>query len=198
LAAVDERYRLSSRGWTLRGIDFSAAQVALSEGTRPYTIEQANVEDGIPFDDASLTAVYAGELIEHLYNPDAFLDECYRVLRPGGALMLTTPNFHAWYNRVLFVAGVQPMFYESSTRSTLVGAGPTRRIRAGGPPVGHIRLMNRTALRDLLQSAGFEDVAVSGSAFAGFGPLLGRLDAGIARLTTVASILVASAAKRSV
>src|SRR5262245_38370968 len=46
----------------------------------------------LPFADASFQAVFAGELIEHLVDPAQGLAEFQRVLQPGGALILTTPN----------------------------------------------------------------------------------------------------------
>jgi SAM-dependent methyltransferase len=47
---------------------------------------------GLPFDDASFDAVYAGEIIEHVEDPMAALAEWNRVLAPGGTLIITTPN----------------------------------------------------------------------------------------------------------
>ena len=46
----------------------------------------------LPFRDAAFDALFAGELIEHLPDPRPALAEFRRVLRPGGALILTTPN----------------------------------------------------------------------------------------------------------
>jgi SAM-dependent methyltransferase len=46
----------------------------------------------LPFADESFDAVFAGELIEHLPDPARGLAEFRRVLRPGGRLILTTPN----------------------------------------------------------------------------------------------------------
>ena len=48
----------------------------------------------IPLAAASFDAVVAGEVIEHLVPEDVLpaLSECVRVLRPGGRLLLTTPN----------------------------------------------------------------------------------------------------------
>ncbi|HEV7501856.1 MAG TPA: class I SAM-dependent methyltransferase, partial [Vicinamibacteria bacterium] len=46
----------------------------------------------LPFRDAIFDGVFAGELIEHLPDAGAGMEEFRRVLRPGGTLILTTPN----------------------------------------------------------------------------------------------------------
>jgi SAM-dependent methyltransferase len=46
----------------------------------------------LPFREAAFDALFAGELIEHLVDPRPGLAEFHRVLRPGGVLILTTPN----------------------------------------------------------------------------------------------------------
>jgi ubiquinone/menaquinone biosynthesis C-methylase UbiE len=46
----------------------------------------------LPFRSRSFHALFAGELIEHLMDPRQGLLEFARVLRPGGVLVLTTPN----------------------------------------------------------------------------------------------------------
>jgi SAM-dependent methyltransferase len=46
----------------------------------------------LPFRDEAFALVLASELIEHLADGLPFLRECRRVLRPGGLLVLTTPN----------------------------------------------------------------------------------------------------------
>jgi len=46
----------------------------------------------LPFRDAAFDGLFAGELVEHLPDPEAGVEEFRRVLRPGGTLVLTTPN----------------------------------------------------------------------------------------------------------
>jgi SAM-dependent methyltransferase len=52
----------------------------------------AGEAEPLPFRAASFDGVFAGELIEHLAEPRRGLAEFRRVLRPGGTLILTTPN----------------------------------------------------------------------------------------------------------
>jgi SAM-dependent methyltransferase len=45
-----------------------------------------------PFEDNSYDEIVAIHLVEHLKDLVAFMDECWRILRPGGALYLATPE----------------------------------------------------------------------------------------------------------
>ncbi len=49
--------------------------------------------DGIkfPFENASFDSILCNEVLEHVFNPDEFIKEIVRVLRPGGTLLLTVP-----------------------------------------------------------------------------------------------------------
>jgi len=117
------------------GLDVDRAALAKAEalGIQPV---QANVEEPLPFEDASFDAVVAGELLEHLQFPDALVREIARVLRPGGALVGSVPNAYRVQGRLRFLLGRPPE------------DDPT-----------HLHMFSADAVRELL--AGFEDIQVS-------------------------------------
>jgi SAM-dependent methyltransferase len=91
------------------GIDISPSAVRESarvstEGDFAYGDRWAyltSAGEAMALRDGSVDLLFAGEVIEHVDHPDAFLDEIHRVLRPGGQLVLTTPNADAplWRSR---------------------------------------------------------------------------------------------------
>lgn len=57
-------------------------------------IEDLNFEtDSLPIQDNSIDVVMSLAVIEHIFNPEIFLSEIYRVLKPGGFVYISTPNF---------------------------------------------------------------------------------------------------------
>lgn len=171
----------------LVGVDWS--QDALRRANKHLTAVRGGLTDpGLPFASGTADAVLFSEVIEHLVDPDAALDELRRVLRPGGHLLLSTPNLAAWYNRALLLAGVQPVFSEVSMRG-IYG-------RPGSQVVGHLRLYTARALRQMLPAAGFEIVKVSGAPYHDVPRPFRPLDRLACHTPSLASILLVHARRR--
>jgi ubiquinone/menaquinone biosynthesis C-methylase UbiE len=73
------------------GVDISPESCA--HATAKYGIDaRVGSAESIPLPSASQDAIVSFETIEHLQSPDLFLNECHRVLTPGGRLIISTPN----------------------------------------------------------------------------------------------------------
>jgi SAM-dependent methyltransferase len=90
---------------------------ALAQAAEELGIEThwADVEDALPFPDESFDVVVAGELLEHLRHPERTVAEAGRVLRPGGTLVGSVPNFFRLKNRLQFLLGRTPDFWDDPT-----------------------------------------------------------------------------------
>lgn len=172
-------------GNTVIGMDWSVTALARA-AARGLPVVQAGVDGaGLPLADASVDVVIMSELIEHLVDTDAAVDEARRVLRPGGILLLSTPNLAAWFNRGLICLGVQPVFSEVSLRG-IYG-------RPGQEVAGHLRLFTRRALEEFLAARGFRCERVAGAPYHDVPRPLRPLDRALCRWPSMASILLVQA-----
>jgi SAM-dependent methyltransferase len=96
-----------------------------------------------PWPDGTFDAVISTEGIEHLENHFAFLREACRVLRPGGWLLLTTPNIGALRSRVRFFG------------SGFFGRDARPLNESARHPLHHIGLATFPELRYALHVSGF-------------------------------------------
>ncbi len=139
------------------GVDWSADALRQARA-RGLALIRAGVEgSGLPLASASADVVIMSEVIEHLVDTDSALDEAFRVLKPGGSLLLSTPNLAAWYNRGLLAFGVQPVFSEVSLRGVFG--------RPGSQVAGHLHMFTRRALTGLLAARGFDSIKVEGARY---------------------------------
>jgi len=109
----------------------------------------ADLGSGIPCEDGTVEVVLSVEGIEHLENPYGFLRDVRRVLRPGGRLVLTTPNTTSIRSRVRFFGSG---FHHQDPRPL---------NEAGRHPLHHISLRTFPELRYALHTAGLTLVEVS-------------------------------------
>jgi SAM-dependent methyltransferase len=174
-------------GHRFAGIDWSTEALRRAQARGLTVVRGGVAEPGLPVADGVADVVIMSELIEHLVDPDGAVAEVRRVLRPGGSLLLSTPNLAAWYNRGLLAAGIQPVFSEVSLNGVFG--------RPGRVVAGHLRLFTRRALTEFLTASGFRCVTVSGARYHDVPRPLGPLDRAFCRWPSAASILLVHARK---
>lgn len=74
------------------GLDLDAPSLSRISRAHPGVAPVCANLVQLPLPDASVDVVVSAQTVEHLWDQARFVDECARVLRPGGRLVLTTPN----------------------------------------------------------------------------------------------------------
>jgi 2-polyprenyl-3-methyl-5-hydroxy-6-metoxy-1,4-benzoquinol methylase len=125
------------QGWEVCGVE-------VAKDMAEYTQRRLGVPvylsiESVEAKNASLDAVTAWEVIEHLAEPHPMLRHIFHLLKPGGILALSTPNTGHWR------AIEYPNQWESYS------------------PPAHLLFFNRSSLRATLEMVGFEIVSVHGS-----------------------------------
>jgi SAM-dependent methyltransferase len=108
------------------GLDYDESAVAHVRARYPRVDMRHGNLANLPLPDSSVDVVVNFQVIEHLWDQGQFVSECARVLRPGGVLLMSTPN------RITFSPG----------RDTPVNPF-------------HTRELNAAEMTELLESAGF-------------------------------------------
>jgi ubiquinone/menaquinone biosynthesis C-methylase UbiE len=91
----------------------------------------------LPVEDNAADVVWAGDVVEHVVDVAPWLSEARRVLRPGGTLLLTTPD----HGRGTLLA---------------LALSPRRFAKHFEPRSDHVRFFSRRTLRVLLDDLGFD------------------------------------------
>lgn len=126
------------------GVDISHISLLKAKQKKCLVVEN-DVSDGIAFADETFDIVYCSEIIEHILDTDFFLSEIYRILKPSGYIVITTPNICALRNRIRILFGGYPYNLE---------------YKLGG--AGHIHLYNVKVLTKQMEEHGFKQIKCVG------------------------------------
>lgn len=108
----DQMRAFAELGLQPSGTDIANSAVELAPG---FDVRVANLEtDRPPFEPASFDFVYSKSVIEHMHQPDRFLDAALSSLKPGGTACILTPSWYHTY-RIFYMeyTHVRPFTIES-------------------------------------------------------------------------------------
>ena len=129
----------------------------------------------LPIRDESFDAISSNQVIEHLSDTDIFLAESFRVLRPGGHVVVSTENMSSWHNLAALLLGWQA-FSLTNITDKRSGIGNPMALLRDTEPVDkgweHHRIFSYRGLKELLEAHGFIEVRILG---AGYYPLPSRV-----------------------
>jgi SAM-dependent methyltransferase len=127
-----------ARGWTVSGTELSAFAVTATRGDG-LSVQQGEVWEA-GFAAGAFDVVTCWHVIEHASDPRRMIEEIHRVLRPGGWLLLATPNPNDLFFRTAY----------------LLARGRRPRRFVPGERELHLFFFSARALGGLVRSAGFE------------------------------------------
>ena len=121
--------RMRAMGWDVEGVDFDAQAVkrARTAGLEVHYGEVTSMK----YSENRFDAVTMNHVIEHVFDPIGLLQECHRILKGGGRLIVVTPN----------VSSRAHQQFGSSWRDL--------------DPPRHIRLFSPGTLRNCAERSGF-------------------------------------------
>ena len=111
---------LSARGWRVSAADLEPVSSSEADGVRFVRLD---LDACLPFPDGAFDAVVSLEGLEHLLLPAQCLAEFCRVLRPGGRLVLTTPNVNNVQSRWHYLVSGRYSGFRPIVRRTSAGDG---------------------------------------------------------------------------
>jgi len=124
-------------GWEASGLELSGEGAAFARDRLGLDIRQERAEV-MSFGAETFDVAVMFDVIEHLFEPRAVLEATRRALKPGGILVVSTPNVNALSRFVLGVdwAVLSPLehtyYYSERTLAAMLkacGFGPMRSIR---------------------------------------------------------------------
>ena len=115
-----------------------------------------DMEKPLPFADNSFDWVICMEGIEHVLHPAKLVEELSRITAPGGRVIITTPNIHNFYCRLMFMfTGTLYMFEPENTQH------PKGRL----VDRGHISPMHYATLCYFFEESGLTPEFVTGDKY---------------------------------
>lgn len=147
--------------------------LTLQSREKEIQVVRADLNANLPFVHDAFDIVHSNQVIEHLTQTDNFFCEIWRVLKPGGRLILSTNNLAAWHNVFSLILGKQPPPAHVSNEIILGNSlDPRYRELHPHPTESHYRIFSFSALRELLSYWGFVEIRYFTTGYYPFPPRL--------------------------
>jgi SAM-dependent methyltransferase len=126
--------RFAKGGALVSGVDLASSAIALATENLAQQGFQADLREAdgeaLPFDDNAFDLVFAHGVVQYTAHDRALVDECRRVLKPGGTAVFQVYNRVSWLNGLSKVMKV-PLEHEDAPVLKRYSAGEFRRLLTG-------------------------------------------------------------------
>jgi len=176
-------------GFRYVGLEWNAA-AAGAGASAGLDIRQSDLNKALPIPTESQDCVIAYSVVEHLLMPCAFLRECHRVLKPGGRLVVLTPNISTYFTALQVLLGRMPSSGPHPDSDLLLELEQPLKVTSLEREMGdlvsdrpmhrHLVVFSFRALNRFLQLCGFRVISAKGFGYyplpIGLQPIFERID----------------------
>lgn len=160
------------------GVEIVEERIQESE-KKGIQVKNFDLNKRFDFENDLFDVIHANQVIEHLYDSDAFLSEIYRILKKDGYAIISTENASSWCNIFASIMGWQ-IFSLTNFSSKKQGIGNPfalhRGTNASLDSWNHIRIYNIRGLKEYFEAFGFTVEEIKGAGYFPFPALMGNID----------------------
>lgn len=144
--------------------DRESQEIAKKKG---LNVLQDDLNKGLPFVADKFNCVFALSVLEHLLNGCHFINECHRVLKKEGKLVLLTPNISTYFTAFLLLLGKMPSSGPHPDSSLLLKKEELFKVSSDSlvadpesdtPVHRHLIVFSFSVLKEYLHMVGFSKV----------------------------------------
>jgi SAM-dependent methyltransferase len=135
--------RMQDHGYSVAATDYVGSAFKL-HGSIPFTECDLNSDFATRFPDR-FDYIVASEIIEHLENPRHFARQAFALLKPGGRMLLSTPNIESSASKVMFLTAGRFLWFGDQQYAS----------------DGHITPLSHWQIGCAMKEAGFDEIAVA-------------------------------------
>jgi SAM-dependent methyltransferase len=148
------------------GIEWDNKSVKQAQKNQ-LNVQQGDLNKKLPFENDKFTCVYGLSVLEHLLNGCHFMKECHRVLKPGGTLIILTPNISTYFTAILILAGRMPSSGPHPDSNALMQSEEVFKVsstdlvwdtESDNPVHRHLVVFSFSVLKKYLKLIGFSEV----------------------------------------
>lgn len=160
------------------GVDIVEQRLKDAEG-KGIRIIKADLNESLPFKDDFFDVIHADQVIEHIAFLDKFVSEIYRVLKPGGYVIIGTENGSSWHNIFASILGWQ-IFSLTNISSKQCGIGnPLAIHRNENVDLDswiHKTIFNYRGIKEFFELYKFKDTTIMGAGYYPLPAIFGKID----------------------
>lgn len=151
-------------------------------------VTMGDLSTKLPFKDHEFDVIHANQVIEHVPDVDVFTAEIFRVLKPGGYVVVSTENGSSWHNIFASILGWQ-IFSLTNMSEKVQGVGNPMALHRGA--ANHLKswthkvIFNYRGLKEFFAAYSFESIGIRGSGYYPLPSWMGRIDPRHAHFVTL-------------